>query len=250
MSDIAQILLAASTSTSKDQGNDAVAFKKREIGKSHNESDKPTKKKKKMSRELSGLLGHDNVVDIAPPIVPTRKLAGLKGVRKARGSQRWLWSPFSNSARKDGVQFYHWTRADADYIDYPFSRFNRKAEIVKYTDKEYQQMQNIKNTADSSWSDLDKTWTKEITDSLFELIRKYDLRWPIVFDRFCDIYPKQKSVEELKLRYYSIIVRLIALRNSDDPKNPNKKESSYLYPMEQEQKYRQVSSIHFFISFL
>ena len=46
---------------------------------------------------------------------------------------------FSNSARGDGVQLQHWVRDDVEYADYPFARFNRKVEIVRYTDDEYRQ---------------------------------------------------------------------------------------------------------------
>lgn len=46
---------------------------------------------------------------------------------------------FSNSARRDGVQLQHWVRDDVEYTDYPFARFNRKVEIVRYTDEEYRQ---------------------------------------------------------------------------------------------------------------
>lgn len=43
-----------------------------------------------------------------------------------------------------------------------------------------------------------QTWTKEETDQLFELCERFDLRFIIIADRF----PTQRTVEELKDRYY------------------------------------------------
>ena len=36
------------------------------------------------------------------------------------------YKPFSSSARRDGVQFNHWVQANAEFVDYPFARFNKK----------------------------------------------------------------------------------------------------------------------------
>jgi hypothetical protein len=37
------------------------------------------------------------------------------------------YKPFTSSARRDGVQLHHWVPANAEFIDYPFARFNKKA---------------------------------------------------------------------------------------------------------------------------
>ena len=57
---------------------------------------------------------------------------------------------------------------------YPFARFNRKIEVVKYTDEEY------KNVV----APLNSDWSKEETDHLFKLCEKYSLRFIIIADRF------------------------------------------------------------------
>ena len=31
----------------------------------------------------------------------------------------------------------HWVRSDAELPDYPFARFSRRADVVRYTDDEY-----------------------------------------------------------------------------------------------------------------
>lgn len=57
---------------------------------------------------------------------------------------------------------------------YPFARFNRKVEVVNYTDKEY------KDCIRSISTD----WTKKETDHLFRLCERYSLRFIIIADRF------------------------------------------------------------------
>ena len=57
---------------------------------------------------------------------------------------------------------------------YPFSRFNRKIEIVKYTDEEYNKIV----------APLSTDWSKEETDHLFKLCERFGLRFIIISDRY------------------------------------------------------------------
>lgn len=50
-----------------------------------------------------------------------------------------------------------------------------------------------------------QSWTKEETDQLFDLCKRFDLRFVIIADRF----PSNRTVEELKDRYYSGIIQLL-----------------------------------------
>ncbi len=36
------------------------------------------------------------------------------------------YKEFTSSARRDGVKFSHWVQANAEFVDYPFARFNKK----------------------------------------------------------------------------------------------------------------------------
>ncbi|CAE7899124.1 DMAP1, partial [Symbiodinium sp. KB8] len=47
------------------------------------------------------------------------------------------WRPIHSSARRDTAGVHHWERATAEYPDYPFARFNKRVEVVRYTDEEY-----------------------------------------------------------------------------------------------------------------
>jgi DNA methyltransferase 1-associated protein 1 len=37
----------------------------------------------------------------------------------------WIWAPFINPAREDGVAFFHWRRVADEGKEYPFAKFNK-----------------------------------------------------------------------------------------------------------------------------
>jgi len=154
------------------------------------------------------------------PQVPTRKLAmpGLKAKPSSQRSKRWLWRVFSSSARKDGLALSHWVRADAEFTDYPFARFNKRVEVVRYTDAEYAELLTPAPGATDYKADEDLRWPKEHTDALFDLCRRFDLRWPIIVDRFPMHLTPQHTVEDMKLRFYTVTTRIIAhrIRSKDE----------------------------------
>ena len=63
--------------------------------------------------------------------VKSMALGGLKARRDAGKARRWVWKAFTSSARRDGAQLHHWVRADAEFADYPFTRFNKRADIIR-----------------------------------------------------------------------------------------------------------------------
>lgn len=77
---------------------------------------------------------------------------------------------------------------------YPFARFNRKVEVVQYTDEEYQ-----KAVVEGGITSPDKDWTKLETDHLFRLCDKYSLRFIIIADRFETDVNEKEEEELLKL---------------------------------------------------
>ena len=85
-----------------------------------------------------------------------------------------MWHEFNNPAREDGFKFNHWMKRQEMEELYPFSRFNRKIEVIKYTDEEYEKVIAPINT----------DWTKRETDHLFRLCERFSLRFIVVADRF------------------------------------------------------------------
>ncbi|KAK6118130.1 hypothetical protein DH2020_048114 [Rehmannia glutinosa] len=138
-----------------------------------------------ISREVYALTGG------LAPLMPAIDVNQLK--RKVQSDNEkitWQWLPFTNSARKDDLQLYHWVRVvngTPPTGDYSFAKYNKSVDVVKYTDEEYEKYLT------------DPAWTKEETDQLFDLCEQFDLRFVVVADRF----PSSKTVEELKDRYYS-----------------------------------------------
>ncbi|XP_033737104.1 DNA methyltransferase 1-associated protein 1-like isoform X1 [Pecten maximus] len=154
-----------------------------------------------MHREVWGLLWTDN--KDSPPIIPTDTNQGYKQMKAKIGSSKvrpWKWMPFSNPARKDGAIFYHWRREADEGKDYPFARFNKAVDVPVYSDLEYQQHLH------------DDNWTRQETDHLFDLCKRFDLRFLIIHDRWDREKFHNRSVEDLKERYYGICNNLTKVR--------------------------------------
>ncbi|KAH9824911.1 hypothetical protein DFH28DRAFT_942191 [Melampsora americana] len=81
-----------------------------------------------------------------------------------------------------------------------FSKFNTNSNVYTYSTEEYYHYLR------------DDDWTKEETDYLFSLLKDYDLRFPVISDRY-DFLGSSRSIEDLKLRYYTICQKLILNRS-------------------------------------
>ncbi|XP_054068727.1 DNA methyltransferase 1-associated protein 1 isoform X4 [Rissa tridactyla] len=126
-----------------------------------------------MHREVYALLYSDK--KDAPPLLPSDTTQGYRTVKAKLGSKKvrpWKWMPFTNPARKDGAMFYHWRRAAEEGKDYPFARFNKTVQVPVYSEQEYQMYLH------------DDAWTKAETDHLFDLARRFDLRFVVIHDRY------------------------------------------------------------------
>ena len=82
---------------------------------------------------------------------------------------------------------------------YHFDQFNVKLDLPTYTDEEYEQFLS------------DPDWTKEETDYLWSLCADFDLRWVVIADRY-EWEDKERTMEDLKDRYYSGVRQLLAGR--------------------------------------
>lgn len=60
-----------------------------------------------------------------------------------------------------------------------------------------------------------KEWTKDETDELFSLCQQYDLRFPVIHDRWPDRFAN-RSIDELKDRYYSMAKAVLDYRAKQD----------------------------------
>ncbi|KAI0452439.1 hypothetical protein F5B21DRAFT_483568 [Xylaria acuta] len=220
-------------------------------------SSRPTKKQKAsaprpnlkgLAREVQSL-GGDNPIAIVPEISTFKKRRF--GSRKP--AARWELSPFRNSARDDQtLQLRHWKKETEDQSratsqpqsdsqtpgdnamegvkktdaldDSGFAKFNVQVDVPQYSEDQYNS--NLVNN----------DWTKDETDYLFSLARDFDLRWPLVWDRYDytpqlpehikeekDVdgtdpdtamipAPRPRTMEDLKKRYYEVAAKMMAVQ--------------------------------------
>ena len=201
---------------------------------------------KGLAREVQNL-GGDNPIAIVPDVSVFKK----RRLATRKPAARWELRPFKNSARDDDgtLVLRHWRRK-AEECEFPpqpdggqdsdlpapkdgqgisagegtpedsaFAKFNVRVVVPQYNDDQYGS--NL-NNAD---------WTKEETDYLLGLVRDFDLRWPIIWDRYeytpeaspderarvsSDTAmipaPKPRSLEDLKARYYEVAAKMMAVQ--------------------------------------
>ena len=151
-----------------------------------------TKRPEGMARELYNLLYNDS--KDAPPIIPTesgldqgyRHVRAKLGMRKVR---RWKWMAFTNPARRDGLVLHHWRREADEGREYPFAKFNKRLEMPVFNDMEYQAHLR------------EEGWSREETEHLLDLCRQFDLRFPVIQDRWDrERFKTKRSIEDLKER--------------------------------------------------
>ncbi|KAK6856710.1 SWR1-complex protein 4 [Apiospora arundinis] len=200
---------------------------------------------KGLAREVQNL-GGDNPIAIVPEISSFKKRRF--GSRKP--AARWEMRPFRNSARGDeSLILRHWrrktdvqptapqpeqqqengqpsedTKMDTDsgeskpegLEDSSFAKFNVKVDVPQYSEDQY----------NSTLANSD--WTKDETDYLMDAVRDYDLRWPLIWDRYdyqskegdastdssTAVVParKTRTLEDLKARYYEVAAKMMAVQ--------------------------------------
>lgn len=217
---------------------------------------RPSKKQKVMvpKSSLKGLarevqnLGGDTPIAIVPEVslYKKRRLANRKPAAK------WELRSFKNSARQDGsLILKHWRRKteaepgpangdanegekktgeataetgeptgpkEPEIEDSDFAKFDVKVQLWEYNDEQY----NAKLQSDE--------WTKDETDYLMRLVRDFDIRWPLIWDRYEytpkppeDVemngantavvpVPKPRTMEDLKARYYEVQVKIMEVQ--------------------------------------
>lgn len=163
---------------------------------------KPAMKKPEgMSREVFALLVQDAAAAAAQGITlaPAPKVPVDAFKERNKRVVGWEWRAFKNDARDDGLKLRHWSKLSDKSTSYTFARFNKACKILSYTDEEYD-----KHMTHPAWDRADSAL-------LFDLCRRFDLRWPVIHDRF----PAGRSMEQLKERYYEMCRTLLTARSAN-----------------------------------
>lgn len=144
--------------------------------------------------------------DKLPTAVPAQTVKlGNKTVQINKRVRKWVHAPFSSSSRTDGLLLHHWVRANVEYPDYPYARFDIHLDPVVYnSDEEYKNYLR------------DPDWSKSETDHLLELAKAFELRWPVVHDRWCERFGNARKIEDIQHRYYSVAAIIYQLRISHE----------------------------------
>lgn len=158
---------------------------------------------KGLNREVYALLSSDNkdAVSLMPSDFPLSSKFGYppfgykvtKANLSLKTATKWKWTQFTNPARSDGFLLSHWRPVSLESKEYPFAKFNKSMIVPEYTDEEYERHLQSPN------------WTKEETDYLMGLCKKYDTRFIVIHDRWDNSLYKERTIEEIKDRYYTII---------------------------------------------
>ena len=136
---------------------------------------------------------------------------------------KWVWTTFTNPSRSDDFKLHHWQKSDGINLYSNFEKYANKKEIIEFTKEEY----------DSLIKPNDRNWNYEQTLHLWELLKRFDMRFQIVYDRFDEMTYGERTIESLKDRYYSVARVLLENRKMFD--HPIVK---YCFNYEQEMKRR------------
>ncbi|GAA5949545.1 hypothetical protein JCM3765_002698 [Sporobolomyces pararoseus] len=171
------------------------------------------------SLQLAGLFlpGGGGLEVNKKPKFKERKLKNSSTLNKNNSGEKkskvkWQLIGFKNPSRKQSnarskLILKHWVKdVPKNYIDgtedKKFEKFNTTSQPFSYTSQEYDQWLKVEG------------WSKEETDHLFSLAVEYDLRFIVIADRW--ELQRERSVDELKDRYYSIC-RILAEKRPDPP---------------------------------
>ena len=129
---------------------------------------------------------------------------------------------------KDGLVLRHWVKKGSVEDEngsnstfsialmagiYHFDQFNVKIDLPTYAIEEYEQY--LQGTTSNYLVNPDPEWTKEETDYLWSLCVDFDLRWIVIADRY-EWEGKERTMEDLKDRYYSGVRKLLTGRTPEN----------------------------------
>lgn len=178
-----------------------------------------------MQRELYSLLGENQ-----PPLVVQPSSKFKEKLASISKPSPWTCAPFKASS---GVTLHHWVKGSKELIgdgpqESPHSKYNVHLTIPSFTREEYQSFMNNtqkeeekgspaqgqgKDTSQDSKNE--PQWTFEEVEYLFDLCRKYDMRWFVIHDRFSS--EEERTLEDLKEIFYSVCKRYFKAKSPDNP---------------------------------
>ncbi|POS85470.1 hypothetical protein EPUL_001427 [Erysiphe pulchra] len=211
---------------------------------------------KGLAREVQNLSGDNPIA-----IVPKTSIFKKRRIGSRKPAAKWQLKPFKNTARNDQTLILkHWRRKVEDSVlpgdeklnkatrsdieDSIFAKFNVRVKVVNYNENQYN---NHLQSPD---------WTKDETDYLMKLVEEYDLRWPVIWDRYNYLPPSSvtslgnnekailtitniRSMEDIKERFYKVSAKIMQL--SSDKNCLSSYESNQLEAMLKFNKQQEIA---------
>ncbi|ETV88623.1 hypothetical protein, variant [Aphanomyces astaci] len=179
--------------------------------------EKPKSKTKGLHREVLLLQESKHGGGITPrgvggrthvSIMPGSNLPMKKSLLSQRPGLRnkWVRRDFLNAARTDGLVLTHWVKSSLpEGLEYPFARFNVTCELPACCTKD----EFDKVLAAHRDPLIPTPWTFHDTTYLWDVCKRFELRWVVITDRFTAPSNVARSMEDIKYWYYEV-VRLLA----------------------------------------
>lgn len=91
----------------------------------------------------------------------------------------------------------HWVQKQEKDKIFAFERFQIPIELLDFSKEEY----------DNHLESLDSSWTWDETRYLWDLCRRFDLRFIVIHDAYDE--KNRRTLEDLKKRYYSVCRKIL-----------------------------------------
>ncbi|KAF0711783.1 Aste57867_5041 [Aphanomyces stellatus] len=186
------------------------------------------KPKSKLHREVLLLQENKHAAGLAfgmggrshVPVMPGNQFPMKKSLLQQRPALRnkWVRRDFMNAARTDGLVLTHWVKSSLpEGLEYPFARFNVSCDVSPCCTKEEYE----KDLLTHKDPHIPTPWTFDDTVYLWDLCKRYELRWVVVADRFNGHVPSKhhRSMEDIKYWYYEVTRLLTDRRTAVAPKD-------------------------------
>ncbi|ODV77225.1 uncharacterized protein CANTADRAFT_23365 [Suhomyces tanzawaensis NRRL Y-17324] len=91
---------------------------------------------------------------------------------------------------------------------------NEKSETKEHQDEKKEDQE--KESEDEQKSELGQKWSYDETKYLFELCSAFELKWPIVYDRY-NWHTTSRTLEDLKEQFYRICAKIFESQENSNP---------------------------------
>lgn len=168
-----------------------------------------------MQRELYNLLG-DNL----PPAVVTTGNKFKDKLNFISKPSPWTYAKFEATPY---LKLEHWVKGSKELLkDDPqknvFAKFNQHLIIPDFTENGFnefmQQADNDKSETPTGNKEI-YDWSYDEVKYLFDLCRKYDMRWYVILDRYN--YKENRTLEDLKEMFYTVYRRYLEKNEKNNP---------------------------------